>query len=68
MTEAAASELDKGKRAELYREIQEITTAEVSQIPLFYAPYANAYGDRIKGLGMNPMLQWSLEETVFASQ
>ncbi|KOF19488.1 peptide ABC transporter substrate-binding protein [Ensifer adhaerens] len=68
MTEAAARELDKAKRAELYREIQATTTTEVSQIPLFYAPYANAYSDRIKGLGMNPMLQWSLEETTVAGE
>ncbi|MCV9999735.1 ABC transporter substrate-binding protein [Pararhizobium sp. YC-54] len=68
LTETAAGELDPSKRAELYRQIQQITTEEVSQIPLYYAPYANAYSERVKGLGMNPMLQWSLEETVFTGE
>jgi peptide/nickel transport system substrate-binding protein len=63
MTEIAAAELDPAKRAEIYRQIQEITTNEVAQIPLYYPPYANAYSARIKGLMMTPSLQWTLEET-----
>jgi peptide/nickel transport system substrate-binding protein len=66
LTETAAAELDEEKRAELYRQIQDITTTEVAQIPLYYPPYANAYSQRIEGLSMNPMLQWSLEDTVIA--
>ena len=63
LTEAGASEVDTAKRAEIYRQVQEITTSEVSQIPLYYPPYANAYSKRIKGLMMTPSLQWTLEET-----
>ena len=63
LTEAGAAELDPAKRAEIYRQVQEITTREVSQIPLYYPPYANAYSKRIKGLTMTPSLQWTLEET-----
>src|SRR5918997_1888937 len=63
LTEAAARELDPEKRAEMYKKIERITTEEVSQIPLYYAPYANAYSKRLKGLRMTPALQWTLEET-----
>ncbi|WP_303982634.1 ABC transporter substrate-binding protein [Dongia mobilis] len=63
LTETAARELDPVKRGALYKEIQTISTEEVAQIPLYYPPYANAYGNRIKGLMMTPSLQWTLEET-----
>ena len=62
LTDAALSELDPGKRAEMYREIQEISTREVSQIPLYDAPFANAYSDRVRGLVLTPSLQWTLED------
>lgn len=66
LTEQAAQELDKDKRKALYRKIQEITTEQVSQIPLYYPPYANAYSKKISGLKLSPMLQWSLEDTVLS--
>jgi peptide/nickel transport system substrate-binding protein len=62
LTEAGAAELDTAKRAEIYRQVQEITTREVSQIPLYYPPYSNAYSKRVTGLMMTPSLQWTLEE------
>jgi peptide/nickel transport system substrate-binding protein len=61
LMEAGATELDRTKREEIYHEIQEITTTEVSQIPLYYPPFANAYSKRISGLIMTPALQWTLE-------
>ncbi|MGA3797533.1 ABC transporter substrate-binding protein [Pseudomonas fluorescens] len=64
LIEAGARESDSEQRAVLYRKIQDITTREVAQIPLYYPPFTNAYSKRIAGLGMSPMLQWSLEETV----
>ena len=63
LTEAGARELDIDKRRAIYHQIQEISTNEVSQIPLFYPPYANAYGSRVSGLTLTPALQWTLEET-----
>ena len=48
--EAGATKLDVAKREKTYHEIQEITTTEVSQIPLYCAPFANAYSKRIPGL------------------
>lgn len=62
MIEKGAGEQDPAKRAEIYRQIQEITTSEVAQIPLYYPPYANAYSKGIQGLMMTPSLQWTLEE------
>jgi peptide/nickel transport system substrate-binding protein len=65
LTEAALRESDPTAREAMYREIQEITVEELSQIPLWYAPYVNAYSDRITGLRLTPALQWTLEEADF---
>lgn len=62
LTEEAVKEVDEAKRAELYSRIQEIALDEVSQIPLYYPPYTNAYHTNVSGLMMNPAIQWSLEE------
>lgn len=62
LTETALRELDPQKRGELYREIQAISLEDVSQIPLYYPPHANAYAKRIKGLMLSPALQWTLED------
>lgn len=64
LMEQGAAELDASKREVIYHKIQEIATSEVSQIPLYYPPYANAYSARVKGLYMTPALQWTLEDTV----
>jgi peptide/nickel transport system substrate-binding protein len=61
LTEEGAAELDPEKRAEIYKKVQEITLDEVSQIPLYYPPFANAYSERVTGLSMTPALQWTLE-------
>lgn len=62
LTDQGTAEQDPQKRAEIYKEIQRITTEEVSQIPLYYPPYANAYSKRVQGLRLTPSLQWTLEE------
>ncbi|OMQ46457.1 ABC transporter substrate-binding protein [Ensifer sp. 1H6] len=59
-------ETDLQKRAEIYKEIQRITTEEVSQIPLFYAPNAVAYSKTLEGIKLTPSLQWTLEDTTVA--
>jgi peptide/nickel transport system substrate-binding protein len=66
LVKAGASEMDPNKRAEIYRQIEKITTEEVSQIPLYYAPNANAYSKRVQGLSLTPSLQWTLEDTTLA--
>jgi peptide/nickel transport system substrate-binding protein len=63
LVEAGSRELDPDKRAEAYKEIQRITTEEVAQIPLYYAPNANAYSNRVQGLSLTSSLQWTLEDT-----
>lgn len=63
LVEQGTKEADEAKRAEIYKEIQRITTEEVAQIPLYYAPNAVAYSKRLQGLKLTPSLQWTLEET-----
>ncbi len=65
LTEVALRESDPAAREAMYREIQQISLDELSQIPLWYAPYVNAYSDRITGLRLTPALQWTLEEADF---
>lgn len=61
LVEQGAAELDEAKRAAVYAEMQRISTTEVSFIPLYYPPFANAYSAALHGLGMTPALQWTLE-------
>ncbi|MGD9477461.1 ABC transporter substrate-binding protein [Shinella sp. G-2] len=63
LVEQGTKEVDEAKRADIYKEIQKITTEEVAQIPLYYAPNAVAYSKRLQGLKLTPSLQWTLEET-----
>lgn len=66
LVEQGTKEADKAKRAEIYKEIQKISTEEVSQIPLYYAPNAVAYSKRLEGIRLLPTLQWTLEDTTVA--
>lgn len=61
MIEAGAIEMDETARAAIYADIQRITTEEAVYIPLYYPPFANAYGETVTGLSMTPSLQWTLE-------
>ncbi|HQU67680.1 MAG TPA: ABC transporter substrate-binding protein [Albidovulum sp.] len=61
LVEAGAAERDETKRAQIYADIQRITTTEVADIPLYYPPFANAYSKKLTGLRMTPALQWTLE-------
>jgi len=63
LTEQGSREQDPAKRAAIYQEISRITTEEVSQIPLYYSPFAVAYSKRLKNLKITPAMQWTLEET-----
>ncbi|MBZ3695225.1 ABC transporter substrate-binding protein [Phyllobacterium calauticae] len=66
LVEQGTKETDPVKRAAIYKEIQEITTEEVSQIPLYYAPNAVAYAKRLTGIKLTPTMQWTLEDMVIA--
>lgn len=61
LTEEAVKEVDEEKRAELYQQIQAIALEDVSQIPLYYPPYTNAYRTEVEGLMITPAYQWTLE-------
>ncbi len=63
LVEQGTIETDTAKRAEIYKEIQRITTEEVAQIPLYYAPNAVAYSKLLDGIRLTPSLQWTLEDT-----
>lgn len=66
LVEQGTTETDPARRAEIYKEIQRITTEEVAQIPLYYAPNAVAYARRLEGIRLTPSLQWTLEDTTIA--
>ena len=61
LTAEAARTMDPEQRRNIYHRIQEISTTEVSQIPLFYPPWQNAYSKSIEGLLLTPATQWTLE-------
>ena len=67
LVEQGTTETDSAKRAEIYKEIQRITTEEVAQIPLYYAPNAVAYSKSLSGIKLTPGLAWTFEETTFAN-
>jgi peptide/nickel transport system substrate-binding protein len=56
-----ARTMDEAKRREIYHRIQEISTTEVAQIPLFYPTWLNGYSKHIEGLRLTPATQWTLE-------
>ena len=61
LTAEAARTMDTDNRRGIYHRIQEISTTEVSQIPLFYPPWSNAYSSKLEGLLLTPSTQWTLE-------
>jgi len=63
LVEDGARATDASEREEIYHRMQELSTTEAAQIPLYYPPFANAYSSAISGLMMTPALQWTLEET-----
>ncbi|WP_413992306.1 ABC transporter substrate-binding protein [Labrys okinawensis] len=62
LTDEGTRELDPAKRSEIYKKIQEITTNEVANIPLFNAPNPVAYSKKIQGLLFTPALGWTFED------
>lgn len=58
LIEQASVEQDDAKRAGMYADIQEKAKAGVAQVPLFYLPFRNGYGERAAGLQMTPGYQF----------
>jgi peptide/nickel transport system substrate-binding protein len=63
LVEAARTELDEGKRAAMYKEIQEIAKADVNWIDLYYSPYRNVSRKNIENFYQNPLGRLFLEDT-----
>lgn len=61
---AARSEMDTTKRAELYNELQLITSAENPILPLYYIPFVVATSDKITGFSQNPLGVYDFSELV----
>lgn len=66
LVEQGTRETDPQKRAQIYKDIQRITTEEVAQIPLFYAPNPVAYAKNLRDTKLTPSLQWTLEDATIA--
>lgn len=62
LTEEALRETAPQKREALYFRIQKIALEEVANIPIWYKPYRNAMRSYVKGLFMNPAIQWTFED------
>jgi peptide/nickel transport system substrate-binding protein len=64
LVEAARTELDEGKRAAMYKELQETAKADVNWIDLYYSPYRNVSRKNIANFYQNPLGRLFLEDTV----
>ena len=60
IAEAAAVEMDESKRAEMYKQIQQIYADEVPSIPIYYAPFANAMNKNVEGFEQTPLGNYRL--------
>ena len=67
LIDQASGETDQAKRAALYAQIQAVTAEEVAQVALYYPPWLNAYGPKVKDLILNLGYQFSqIDETSLA--
>jgi peptide/nickel transport system substrate-binding protein len=60
----ARLEMDPGKRAAMYAEIQKLAKADVHWIDLYYSPFISVTRKGIENFGQNPLGRFYLEETV----
>jgi peptide/nickel transport system substrate-binding protein len=60
LAETAALEMDETKRAEMYKQIQQIYADEVPSIPIYYAPFANAMSKNVEGFEQTPLGNYRL--------
>jgi peptide/nickel transport system substrate-binding protein len=56
-------EMDPGKRAVIYNEIQLIASQDVNWVDLYYSPFRNASRKTVKGFYQNPTGRFMLEDT-----
>jgi peptide/nickel transport system substrate-binding protein len=65
LAEAAATEMDETKRADMYKEIQQIYADEVPTIPVYYAPFANAMNKNVEGFEQTPLGNYRLNAIAY---
>jgi peptide/nickel transport system substrate-binding protein len=62
MVSDAAKEFDTTKRADLYKQIQQLALQDLPQLYLFYSPLAYAYTDKVQGFFVTPLGNMHLED------
>jgi peptide/nickel transport system substrate-binding protein len=63
LIEQGRIELDRTKREEIYRRIQEIAKGDAHWIDLYYSPFRNASRKNVQNFFQNPMGRFFLEDT-----
>jgi peptide/nickel transport system substrate-binding protein len=63
LIEQGLVELDRTKREEIYRRIQEIAKRDAHWIDLYYSPFRNASRKNVQNFFQNPMGRFFLEDT-----
>jgi peptide/nickel transport system substrate-binding protein len=63
LIEQGRVELDRTKREEIYRRIQEIAKRDAHWIDLYYSPFRNASRKNVQNFFQNPMGRFFLEDT-----
>ncbi len=60
------SEMDETKRAEAYRNMQEVIADAVPLIPILYAPYTFVTTDKVQGAAQNPLGVYNFRDMTVA--
>lgn len=63
LVEQGRVELDRAKREQIYRQIQEIAKRDAHWIDLYYSPFRNASRKTVQNFYQNPMGRFMLEDT-----
>ncbi len=62
LNQKAAAETDPAKRADLYSQVQKLTSKDAFLAYLFYSPYVFASTDKIHGFHVTPLGNYQLED------
>ena len=67
MVTQAAKQFDTTKRAQLYKQIQQLAVSDLPQLYLYYSPYPYAYSSKVHGFLATPLGNMHMED-VWLSQ
>lgn len=62
LNKQAQQEIDESKRADLYEQLQQQTSADAYLTYLYYSPYVYAMTDNVKGFQVTPLGNYHLED------